>query len=222
VSTVVGVDVHADGSGVVRAGVGLDADASREFTARGGSFAVDDLRRAGWQVVGPRREHDNRTWVRVSKSFGDPAQARAIVAELSGANGPFHDFRVTRRHAWFHTRTRFAGRVDLSGGMSGFVDRGYPVTPSELTQLAGPLNRLFPVQVVVRLPGSVDANAPVVTDNGAVWQPHFGEAAVALEATATSWDVRALVLLGVALVAGVAAIVFVVLGVAHRRRTTSA
>ena len=80
VSIAAGVDVARDGSGRVSAGVGLDADAVKEIGDPATALRVDDLRRAGWQVEGPRREDDGLTWVRASKPFADPEQAMASMA----------------------------------------------------------------------------------------------------------------------------------------------
>src|SRR5205823_6678314 len=92
-----GVDVHADGSGMVRAGVGLDADAVKQVPDLASQLKVDDLRRAGWTVTGPRKEGDALTWVRASKPFSRPQDAARVVAELNGPNGPFRALRVDRK-----------------------------------------------------------------------------------------------------------------------------
>ena len=56
---------------------------------------VDDLRRAGWRIVGPRREADGLTWVRASHPFSTPAGARRVIAQLTGPGGPFRGFALT-------------------------------------------------------------------------------------------------------------------------------
>ena len=91
-----GVDVTRDGTGRVTAGLGLDADAVKEVGDVATALRLDDVRQAGWQVEGPRKEGDGLTWVRASKPFADPDQLPAILAELNGADGPFRDFRVVR------------------------------------------------------------------------------------------------------------------------------
>ena len=45
------VDARADGSGVIRAGVGLDREALAQVPDLAGQLQVDDLRRAGWRVT---------------------------------------------------------------------------------------------------------------------------------------------------------------------------
>ena len=91
----VAVDGHANGSGLVRVGIGLDKDAVSRVPNLASDLRVDDLRKRGWTIVGPRRESDGRTWVRASKpfdriyrSFGLPpykkriAQAKEMAATL--------------------------------------------------------------------------------------------------------------------------------------------
>ena len=37
------------------------------------------LKKAGWTIVGPRKERDNRTWVRATKPFANPAGAAVCI-----------------------------------------------------------------------------------------------------------------------------------------------
>lgn len=186
VHTAVGIDVDASGAGVVRVGVGLDREAARRVPNLAADLRVDDLRAAGWRVTGPRREADGRLWVRAAKPFSSPAEAARVVAEVSGAAGPFRDFAVVRRAGFWRTRTEVRGTVDLTGGVEAFGDEdlrrrlggsslGAPAEVLE-RRLGAALERMFTVQVDVRLPGEVtDANAPLVSGGGARWRPRLGE-----------------------------------------------
>src|SRR5436305_3505228 len=116
------LDLGRDGRGRVSAGVGLDAEALAEVGDPATALRVDDLRQAGWEVVGPRKEGDGLTWVRVSKPFADPDQATADMAELSGPGGPFKDFRLVRTKSLLRSKTTFTGVLDLAGGLSGLSD----------------------------------------------------------------------------------------------------
>ncbi len=173
VSVTTGIDVARDGSGRVTAGVGLDADALREVGDPATAFRVDDLRGAGWQVEGPRKEDDGLTWVRASKRFADPREAERVMAQLSGPAGPFRDFRLTRSGSLLRTRTAFTGTVDLTAGLAAltdpdFVDRlgGDPA----LDSLAGAVR----VEVSAGLPGTIRSNAPTMSGGRAVWTPEMG------------------------------------------------
>jgi hypothetical protein len=213
VTIAVGVDAKQNGSGVVRAGVGLDADALRQIPDRAQQLRVDDLKRAGWTVVGPRKESDNRTWVRATKPFANPTGAAKAMTELNGPNGPFKSFRLTRKHSFLRTKTSFSGTVDRVGAR-GLADSrlqqqlgGAGVDPNVLEQQLNQLiNSTVRLEVVVHLPGSISSNAPTEVSGGAVWHPKAGERAQ-LTASSTAWDLRPIIFGAVAVVLAVAALV---------------
>jgi hypothetical protein len=213
VTIAVGVDANQNGSGVVRAGVGLDADALRQIPDLAQQLRVDDLKKAGWAIVGPRKERDGRTWVRATKPFADPAGARKAMTELNGPSGPFKAFRLTRTHSLLRTRTSFSGTVDLAGARSLADPKlqeqlgGSGVDPKVLEQqLDLAVNRAFRLEVVAQLPGKISSNAPTQVSGGVVWRPKVGEQAK-LTATSTAWNLRPILFAALALVLAVAAIV---------------
>lgn len=168
-----GVDLRPDGSGTVRAGLGLDAAALRDVGDLAALLRVDDLRQAGWEVEGPEAEDDGLTWVRASKPFADPPEAGRAMAQLNGPEGPFRDFRLARTGSLLRTRTTFTGTVDLSGGLSGLAD------PELLERLGGDaelgaLTSALRVEVAADLPGKVRSNAPTTSGGRAVWTPEMG------------------------------------------------
>jgi len=206
----------------VRAGVGLDREALREVPDLPSRLRVDDLRKAGWEIAGPLEEKDGLTWVRATKKFSTPAGADRAVRELSGSTGPFQGFRLRRKHSLLRTTTRFRGTIDLTAGANGFTDEqlrqrlggaDLGLDQQSLQRRVGiVLNRIFRVQVVARLPGSIDSNAPTKAANGVVWTPKLGERAT-LVATAKSWNTSTILF---ALLAALAAIAFAVVLVRGR------
>ncbi|MDP8936507.1 MAG: hypothetical protein M3O23_02025 [Actinomycetota bacterium] len=208
-----GVDVRPDGSGTVGAGLGLDAAALREVGDLAAVLRVDDLRQAGWEVEGPKPEDDGLTWVRASKSFADPPEAERAMAQLSGPDGPFRDFRLTRAGSLLRIRTGFTGTVDLTRGLAGLVD------PDLLERLGGDpgldaLTSALRVEVAADLPGKIRSNAPTTAGGRAVWTPEMGSQ-LTLQADA---DLRRLapIVYGTLAVAGAVAALAVV--VVRRRR----
>lgn len=181
----VAFDVADDGSGVVRVAVGLDADAASRVPGLADQLEVQDLVDAGWTVTGPSEEGDGRTWIRASKPFATPEEAGAVLAELSGEDGPFRDFRVVRERSFLAETWRFSGTVDLTAGLDGFSDdalrerldgTSVGVDVAELERRAGQtLDRIFRFRVAAELPGTVSSNAPVDVAGGAVWTPTLGE-----------------------------------------------
>lgn len=226
----VGVDVEDDGSGSVTVAVALDEDAVRRA---GGNLAerieVDDLVATGWTITGPREEDDGKTWIRASKPFGTPEEAALVVAEINGPDGPFRDFRITRERSFARTDWRFEGTVDFRRGLEAFSDEdlaaaleGQPLGESVEQieeRLGATLDRLIGVEVAVRLPGSISSNAPLEADNGARWQPGISDPEPShLRASGRERNTAALALAGVAVLASVLLVVWVVLTVARRRR----
>jgi hypothetical protein len=159
----VDIRVDDDGSGVVTIGVGLDDDA----LARAGNLEeqlyVDDLRQAGWTVSEPTREGE-LTWVRASKPFADPDAGTSVLAEVTGPDGAFREFVVTREGSALGTTSRVRGVVDLTAGPAVFSDAelaaaldGDPFggTLTSIEEEEGrPIEEMTSIRVSIDLPGS--------------------------------------------------------------------
>jgi len=233
------IDVRADGSGTVRAGVGFDAEALAQIGDLGAALRTDDLRQAGWEILGPTTEDDGLTWVRASKGFADPQEAAVVAAQLNAPGGPFTDLRVTRDRSLLRTRTSFAGVVDLSAGLASLSDDELQAALGDFDlglDLEG-LRRRFGdsladrvrVQVSATLPGKValpesgtapaGGGGPTVDGGRVVWTPALGER---IELAATGTLTR-----GAPLAYGALALVLVasglaVVGLRTRKRRRSA
>jgi len=213
VTIAVGVDAKQNGSGVVRAGVGLDDDALHQIPDLSQQLRVDDLKRGGWTIVGPRKESDNRTWVRATKAFATPAGAAKAMTELNGPNGPFKNFRLTSKRSFLRTKTSFTGTVDRVGAQ-GLADPklqqqlgGSGVDPKVLEQQMNQIiDRSVRTEVVAQLPGSISSNAPTKVTGGVVWHPKAGEQAHLL-ASSTAWNLRPIIFGAVAILLAVAAVI---------------
>jgi hypothetical protein len=178
-----GLDVDSEGKGTVRAALTLDDDAVRMFGDLAGELRVDDLRQAGWEVEGPRKEDDGLTWVRASRAFSGAEEANTFLAQLSGPEGPFRDLRLTRSRSLLRSTTRLTGVVDLAAGLAAFADSDLaarvgdtlPLDVDRLRQELGPdADQELQVAFEARLPGDVRANAPTEGDR-AVWRPALGQ-----------------------------------------------
>jgi hypothetical protein len=217
----VDVDIAKDGSGSVEAVVVVDDAAIANVGGDlGRALALGDLEAEGWTVQGPTRGADGRTTLRVRHTFADPAGAATGFEQLSGKDGPFRDFAVTRHRSLTSTRWGFTGQVDLDRG----VGRRSPELSEDLTrlgdQLGDSLSRLVPVRVRVRLPGDVSSNATTKAANGAVWQVRFGGPPLHLQAHGTERRTSTYVLFGVG---GLVALVLLVFGLVRLAgRTTAA
>lgn len=229
IRTEVGIDVEADGSGVVTVGVGLDDDALEQIPGIEDELRIQDLEQTGWTVTGPAREPDGLTWFRVAKPFATPEEAGSILDEVAGETGPFADFRIRRSRSFARTTYEFDGAVDFERGLESFTDQqladtldGQPLGESVdaiEARIGQTIDQVFTFRVAVRLPGSVESNAPTQASNGAVWQPRLSEPGpVVLHAssTMTRWGTLALTL--VAALALLTAVVVLLWRPRRRRR----
>lgn len=180
------LDVERDGSGAVTVVVALDPDAAGRVTDLSGQLQVDDLREAGWTVDGPQRRADGATTITASKPFADVTEVERVVAEVSGADGPFQALRLERQTSFLSTTYALTGEVDLVSGIEGFGDddlsrrlegSGFGLATAQIEQLTGAdIADTFAFVVRAEMPGSVvAAGATAVTDGEVRWEPTIGE-----------------------------------------------
>ncbi|HET6951695.1 MAG TPA: hypothetical protein VFI47_15035 [Acidimicrobiales bacterium] len=227
VRVAVTVDVAGDGSGSVEVATGLDADALARVPDMdddgtsgsadlGALIRKDDLVAAGWTVTGPDTGGDGVTWVRATKPFGTPEEAEAVLAEVSGPDGPLHDLRVSRRESFGRTELTFSGTADLRGGLEAFGDAGLAAAldgeplgedaAAIEARIGQPLADAVPVEVTARLPG-----------DDTTWTPRLGEGPVAMASEATLYHRPTLALLGLAGACVLALLVVLVVRSVRRR-----
>ena len=214
----VGIAANDRGGGEVRAQARLDGPAVAQLGGPdpGDRIRLEDLERAGWDIEGPTMQDDGGLEIVATHPFDSPEEAEALVEDLGGDPGPLRSFVVSQRRTFLRTTTEFTGTVDLAAGLGAFTDPELQealgaradaplgVTTQALEQrLGAALDRLFGLQVAVRLPGKVESNAPTETANGAVWAPSLGDE-VLLEATSEQWNVGNIVGASVALLSALA------------------
>lgn len=214
----IGIDADDRGGGEVRARARLDGSAVAQLGGPEPSerIRLDDLREAGWEITGPTEQDDGGLEIVATHDFASAEEAEALVADLAGDPGPLRSFEVTQHRSFLKTHTDFRGTVDLQAGLGAFTDpdlqaalQGTPQAPLGVTtaaleqRLGAALDRLFGLQVAVKLPGTVESNAPTETGNGAVWAPSLGEQVV-LEASGERWNVANLVGAATAALSGAA------------------
>jgi hypothetical protein len=229
IRTEVTFDIQEDGSGTVGVSVALDADAMSKAPGLAQELRFDDLEAAGWTITGPAPEADGLTWIRATKPFATPAEAGSILAEVSGDNGPFRGFAVTRERSFARTTFGFTGTVDFAGGLEAFGDEaladaldGEPLGEDVQAiedRLGQRIDEVFRFQVLVRMPGEVTSNAPSTLENGAVWEPRLSADDGPLTLLATSEVVRTKTLVAVYAAIGFGALAVLVLAsLLFRRR----
>lgn len=208
----VAVRATAEGGGDVSATVSLDKEAAEQVPDLGEQLRVDDLKAAGWRIVGPGPAPGGRTNVRAVKAFGSPSEATQVLRELSGADGPFGSLRLNRTRSLLKTRTSLAGAVDLAAGLESFSDEvlkeklggsAFGVDLAQLeAELGKPLADIFGFRLVADLPGELEGKAP------AVWQVRLGQT-TPVRAVAEQWNLTTIAA-GASAAAGLALIVILV------------
>jgi hypothetical protein len=169
----------------------------------------------GWSLAPIERDDDGITWVRMTRTFDDPAGFAAVLDEVAGASGPLTGSSVAVDRGLVNTTTGLVGVVDLSAGLAPFTD-------PELTAATGgvpfagliddveaeqgrPVADMVPVSVT----WTVGADTAVVT-------PRLGDPPVIVELSQQDRPLQWLVL--PLAVLGVVAVVGITVGVVQRRR----
>jgi putative hydrolase of the HAD superfamily len=118
------IEVAEDGSGVVTAGVGLDAAAQSlgAFKDVEGLVVLDDLEAAGWIPTPYEQQADGLKWLEVSKTFTGPDELQSVLDELTGPDGAFEDWAIERDFTSIKTEYVVGGTVDLAAGLELFSD----------------------------------------------------------------------------------------------------
>jgi hypothetical protein len=228
VRTDIGVEVKENGSGTVTVRIGLDDDAMKKAPNFEQALKVDDLTAHGWTLTGPVKETDGFTYFTATKPFANPDEAKKIFLEISGDKGPFRNFQISLTRSFAHTKYRFSGTADFSGGIQSFSDSelaqqldGQPIGDDVKAieqRINDSLDNVFQIHVAVRLPGDVTSNAPGQAVNGAVWQPRLSQqGAITMEASSTSTRWFTIIGTVVAVAAG-PVLLPIVLALTFRRR----
>jgi hypothetical protein len=115
------VEVDYAGRGTVTQAIGFDEAALARVGDLDQALAADDLRSAGWEVD-PASEEGEFTWVRVHHAFATPAEGTALLAQLSGPDGPFRDLLIATNDGLLSRNVLVTGQIDTTAGLAMFGD----------------------------------------------------------------------------------------------------
>ena len=115
------VDVGRDGKGTVTQRIGFDDKALTRVGDPARALRADDLRQAGWVVNLDGREGD-LTWISVHHEFSTPEEGTALLAQLSGPDGPYRDLLISRSDGFLSTSVKVTGQIDTTSGLAMFGD----------------------------------------------------------------------------------------------------
>jgi hypothetical protein len=197
----VGVKLNTNGSGVVTVKMGVDDDTLAREPGIAGEVRTDDLKIAGWQVVGPAKGEGGLTWLTLTKPFANAKQATEILNEISGSAGIIRKAVLGYSAPFGRIESSFSATIDPSGGINSFADGdlvaalggGRPLDPQlkSLEAEGKSLDQILHLTVSVQLPG--DGGKPLV------WTPKLAGAPSPLKASSTEYHYIVLLLLAVSI-----------------------
>jgi len=178
----VAVNANLSGAGSITVTATLD----REAAAYASDVAFSDLVKAGWSVTGPQAAANGAVTFVAARSFSNPSQAKTLIAQLSGAGGPFRGLSLVSHRSLFKSSTTLKGSVDLTCGLDCFGDpqlqktlggsANLGIDPAALKNDAGvDLDSLVTFQLVARLPGKVVSNTAGPPGSQASWMLPLGK-----------------------------------------------
>jgi hypothetical protein len=197
------VDAEADGSGTVTVTATADAELLARAPGAVEDLRFDDARAAGWTVTGPTPTDSGGAQVILSKAFGTPEQATAILAEINGPSGPLRGVTLTQDREFARVTTGVTGQVLLEGGVGAFADEALvqvagkvPLAEQVAAQAAAggvPLEQALGLTVTVDLPGTVTATNGTAAGGSVTWTPSLADGvATPLQAETLQEDTAAL------------------------------
>lgn len=116
------VDVELNGKGTITQGIGFDDAALKRVGDPVRALRADDLKQAGWEVE-PVSKEGELTWIRVRHSFASPEEGTALLAQLSGPDGPYRNMLIQRTDGFLSTSVKVTGEVDTTAGLDMFGDQ---------------------------------------------------------------------------------------------------
>ena len=116
------IDVGLNGKGTITQGIGFDDAALKRVGDPAQALRADDLVQAGWEVDAASKEGD-LTWIRVHQSFETPEEGTALLAQLSGPDGPYRDMLISRSDGFLSTSVKVTGQIDTTAGLQMFGDQ---------------------------------------------------------------------------------------------------
>ncbi len=229
IRTEVDIDVSEDGSGTVTVTVALDRDAAARLGDPATALRLDDLRQAGWQVEEPAAADGGGLTLVGRRTFASADQLGVVLAEIGGADGVFRGTELTVSDGFSATTYDFTTSVELTGSLEQFSDAeltaaldGLPLARSaeELAAEGATEPDAATLDVVVDLPGGEPTTNGEQVDGAATWSfsASGGEqVSEQLTSTSTSSGAPMWLFVGVAVLAGLGAVVALVVGLVIRR-----
>ena len=237
VDAVVNLEVNTDGTGVVSITASADADVVEQAPGLADDLRFDDAKAAGWVVDGPTATAGGGLTVTLRHNFTTAEQATALLASVSGADGPLHAVTVQRSVTDDAVTTGLSGTLSVANGLDAFADPdvlaaigGSPYANRLAAAGLGP-NDVVTFTFTATMPGDVTSTASTAVSSGSAqppltWSMPLDGSVIDLATTArlsrtNAWNTVSTVALGALIVWCVAAVGFIAyVAKARRSRAT--
>lgn len=154
------IAVDRTGAGTISVTVSADAEVLAAQPDLITDFRGADLEAAGWTLDGPTATAEGGARVVIRHPFDSIAEANALLAQLSGTNGPFQRVELAQDRSPTRVATSLSGTI-LVAGTGAFVDTELLTALSSapyddvLRQRGLTLDQALGVRFVATVPGEV-------------------------------------------------------------------
>jgi hypothetical protein len=118
----ISLDVKPNGTGKVTVVVTADKDIVTKVPSLAQDIRTDDVKKAGWTVEGPTKTKSGGLTIQLTHDFDTPAEATAILSQVSETRGPLHELVLARSGKDTNSTWSLSGRLEVNGGLNSFID----------------------------------------------------------------------------------------------------
>ncbi len=187
VDTTVSVLVNSDGTGSIEVAVVADSEAVKAEPNLAKQVRLDDLTQTGWSVEGPSPTPEGGLSLVLTRPFTNLAEANAVLATLSGPDGPIREPLIEASGSRGDVRWSFSGALDFSKGFDTISDpeltEALGGTPwlAELQRIGLSPSDAASLTVKISMPGvPASSDDPEAVTTAREWTVRPGDAAVSM------------------------------------------
>lgn len=187
----ISLEVEPNGTGAVTVVVTADKDIVAKAPSLAQDIRTDDLKKAGWKVTGPTKTKTGGLTIELRHDFDTPAQATALLTQVSETRGPLHELVLARSGKDTNSTWTLAGRLEVNGGLDSFIDDAglqlLDVSPyaAEVADAGLDLGDAVGITFSAALPGDVDSTTGIQKDGVITWQIPMDGSRVDVATTST-------------------------------------
>lgn len=187
--------VKPNGTGVITLVVTADKDIVDKAPGLRADIRTDDIIAAGWKVDGPSDTQDGGLTITLSHDFSGPAEATALLGQISGTRGPLHEMVITRTGKDTNSTYTLAGRLEVNGGLNAFADDatlqllGAAPYAADVQAAGLDLGDAVGITFNVALPGKVNTTTGQSADGVITWRVPMDGTPVDLATSVTNVDI---------------------------------